>query len=249
MLSVLAFFSQWHMYYIFFVLHHRWRKNSSQWGIYRYQPSGNFEENQRGHRKKRDKKVAGKNFTGDEGLGSGLEQELMPDYPHHLHFHWNRRCCQLRIYLHTIRMLDLFQDRNGLLECDFGTLQFVITDHKFVLVLCTVSENFLRSEMPSPPPASRRRNLTGVSARDPWTITRPKQRQLWDVRGVRVYVVTAEVWQREPMLRFCKLVACWMSNEPCSSTIAHSSHPPHPHFTGICISLSLTLSRACLSHR
>jgi len=46
-----------------------------------------FEENQRGHRKKRDKKVAGKNFTGDEGLGSGLEQELMPDYPHHLHFH------------------------------------------------------------------------------------------------------------------------------------------------------------------
>jgi hypothetical protein len=70
-------------------------------------------------------------------------------------------------------MLDLFQDRNGLLECDFGTLQFVITDHKFVLVLCTVSENFLRSEMPSPPAASRRRNLTGVSARDPWTITRP----------------------------------------------------------------------------
>ncbi len=76
-----------------------------------------------------------------------------------------------------------------------------------------------------------------------------KQRQLCDVRGVRVRVVTAEVWQREPMLRFCKLVACWMSNEPCSSTIAHSSHPPHPHFTGICISLSLTLSRACLSHR
>ncbi len=36
---------------------------------------------------KRDKKVVGKNFTGDEGLGSGLEQELMPDYPYHLHFH------------------------------------------------------------------------------------------------------------------------------------------------------------------
>jgi hypothetical protein len=54
---------------------------------YRHQPSGNFEDNQRGHRKKRDKKVVGKNFTGDEGLGSGLEQELMPDYPHHLHFH------------------------------------------------------------------------------------------------------------------------------------------------------------------
>lgn len=161
------------MSYLFFVLHHRWRKNSSQWGIYRYQPSGNFEENQRGHRKKRDKKVVGKNFTGDEGLRSGLEQELMPDYPHHLHFHWNRRCSQLRIYLHTIRMLDLFQDRNGLLECDFGTLQFVITDHKFVLVLCTMSEKFLWSEMSSPPPASRRRNLTGVSARDPWTITRP----------------------------------------------------------------------------
>ncbi len=55
MLSVPAFFSQWHMSNLFFVLHHRWRKNSSQWGIYRYQPSGNFEENQRGHRKKRQK--------------------------------------------------------------------------------------------------------------------------------------------------------------------------------------------------
>jgi hypothetical protein len=70
-------------------------------------------------------------------------------------------------------MLDLFQDRNGLLECDFGTLQFVITDHKFVLVLCTMPENFIWSEMPSPTPASRRRNLTGVSARDAWTIKRP----------------------------------------------------------------------------